>query len=105
VCADEVQEFRRSFGVLEVHEAEATKLAEFSPVSFLQIQTIAITLDGEFVRWFWAGIAFDRVDTPLLDLCDDADMCNATQCMEVEESYITTPWTLRGCPIDDVLDW
>ena len=36
----------------EVHEAEAAELPELGPVSFLRIQPIAITLDGELVGWF-----------------------------------------------------
>jgi len=39
------------FGLSEVYEAEAAELAELAPVSFLRIQAIAITLDGEFVAW------------------------------------------------------
>ena len=49
-CPDEVQVLS---GLLasEVNEAEATKLAELVPVSFLRVETIAITLDGEFIGW------------------------------------------------------
>ena len=39
------------FGLSEVDEAEAAELAELVPVSFLRIQSIAITLDGEFIGW------------------------------------------------------
>ena len=39
------------FGLSEVDEAEAAELAKLVPVSFLGIQAIAITLDGEFVAW------------------------------------------------------
>ncbi len=42
----------RWFLVLEVDEAEATELAELVPVSFLRIQSIAITLDRQLVTWF-----------------------------------------------------
>ena len=47
-CPDEVQVLS---GLLasEVNEAEAAELPELRPVSFLGIQSIAITLDGEFV--------------------------------------------------------
>jgi hypothetical protein len=41
------------FGLSEVHEAEAAELTELSPVTFFRIESIAITLDGELVRWFW----------------------------------------------------
>jgi hypothetical protein len=34
-----------SFGLSEIHEAEASKLAELVPVPFLRVQTITITLD------------------------------------------------------------
>ena len=40
-----------SFGLSEVYEAKAAELAELVPVSFLRIQSITITLDGEFVAW------------------------------------------------------
>ena len=40
------------FVTSEVHEAEAAKLAELSPVTFLGIESIAITLDRELVGWF-----------------------------------------------------
>ena len=37
------------FGLSEVNEAEAAKLAELVPVSFLRVETIAITLDRQLV--------------------------------------------------------
>ena len=37
------------FGLSEVDEAEATKLAELVPVSLFCIQSITITLDRQFV--------------------------------------------------------
>ena len=40
------------FGLSEVDEAEATELAELVPVSFLGIESIAITLDRQFIRRF-----------------------------------------------------
>ena len=34
-----------SFGLSEIHEAKAAKLAELVPVSFFGVESIAITLD------------------------------------------------------------
>jgi hypothetical protein len=93
-----------SFGLSEVNEAEAAKLPELVPVSLFGIQPITITLDGQFVRRFRTGIPLDRVDTPLLDLSHDADVSYARQRGEVEKRQITTPWSLRGRFISDVLD-
>jgi hypothetical protein len=101
---DEAHVIQMVFGLSEVHEAEAAELPEFPPVSFLHVQAITIALDGEFIRRFWAGVAFDRVDAPLLDFCHDTDVCDARERMEKEQRHIATPWTLRGCAIDDVLD-
>jgi hypothetical protein len=92
------------FGLSEVYKTEAAELAELVPVSFLRIQAIAITLDGEFVAWLRTRVTFDRIDTPLLDLCDDADVSDARQRGEVKQRQITTPWSLRGRAIADVLD-
>ena len=88
----------------EVHEAEAAELPELAPVPFLGIKSIAITLDGELVGWFRRSVTLDRVDTPLLDLRDDANVSDATERTEVEQRQVSTSWTLRGRTIADVLD-
>ncbi len=40
------------FGLSEVYETEAAKLAELVPVSLFRIQAITITLDRQLVAWF-----------------------------------------------------
>jgi hypothetical protein len=81
------------FGLSEVDETEAAKLPELAPVSLFGIQPITITLDGQFVRRFRTGVAFDGIDTPLLDLRDDADVSDAGESTEVEKSQITASWS------------
>ena len=88
----------------EVHKAEAAELPELMPVPLFRIQPITITLDGELVGWFRRRVALDGVDTPLLDLRDDSDVCDARESGEVEQRQVSTSWTLRGCAIADVLD-
>ena len=40
------------FGLSEVDEAESAELPKLVPVSFLRVETIAITLDRQLVTWF-----------------------------------------------------
>jgi hypothetical protein len=92
------------FGLSEVYETEAAELPKLVPVPLFGIQSIAITLDGEFVAWLRTRVTFDRIDTPLLDLSHDADVSDARQRGEVEKRQITAPWSLRGRSISNVLD-